>query len=730
MPTPATLTQGQPYLGGTVQYDSATGRKLNAGETTLASPKSIQQPPGPSASPIPVISATQATNQISNVIKPTLDTATTDIAAQNAKRQALSVSLASGAIKDQAGVDAFMKGSATDSTSTSLTPQDQAAQDIANTAEPGYKFVYQKDGTRVQIPTSSTAIQYGMFDTKPSTQQFTALDGSQPAEIIPNNDKTFIGKMSDGSYAKFDAVGNLVGPANQNAYNIAVNSDANQQQTAQKKALELQGRMDQIINGTYPLTQDQQAQIDSVKQTFQHLIDEQTKANLNYQGGIATTQGLLGLSEYSPAIAMGTLKGAVDSGITKIADINSKLISSIADLRQAFKDNNFKLLETSYKQYTEYANKKQAELDKITLAAATHEKDIRDYNLNKEQADETERYHKAREVLDDKTLTLDEKKSKLINTYNYANLAEDKRHNLATELDARQKNDLKAVELYGNDLSGDVPFKSTINRLAQIGGTTTHPINKATLSSLAGSVQRGDWINALTDAKIAVSNGLRASGDTKLQTVEDDIRFLDRLKGELAQYEKDKGTTGFWKGTQSEIMAKLGQLTTDQKYRDLATDMNNAFVRFRADITGAAFSESESKGYQALFPSGDKNFELNMAVIDGSRKYLQNTIDGVYERKMGEGYQNLRGLAELQPLNDSIRKMDDNTAYLNVIQMIDSDPRVHGNNSLLDSYQKWINETIKKDGVPPDGRDKLFWIKQQLGDISIGVASGTNTSHL
>ena len=44
MPTPATLTQGQPYLGGTVQYDSATGRQLNAGETTLASPAPTTNP--------------------------------------------------------------------------------------------------------------------------------------------------------------------------------------------------------------------------------------------------------------------------------------------------------------------------------------------------------------------------------------------------------------------------------------------------------------------------------------------------------------------------------------------------------------------------------------------------------------------------------------------------------------------------------------------------------------
>lgn len=35
---PTTLQQGQSYMGGTVQYDSATGRKLNTGESTYSSP--------------------------------------------------------------------------------------------------------------------------------------------------------------------------------------------------------------------------------------------------------------------------------------------------------------------------------------------------------------------------------------------------------------------------------------------------------------------------------------------------------------------------------------------------------------------------------------------------------------------------------------------------------------------------------------------------------------------
>lgn len=46
-PQPQTLTKGQSYMGGTVQYDTATGKPLAAGATTLSQPATAPSAPAP-----------------------------------------------------------------------------------------------------------------------------------------------------------------------------------------------------------------------------------------------------------------------------------------------------------------------------------------------------------------------------------------------------------------------------------------------------------------------------------------------------------------------------------------------------------------------------------------------------------------------------------------------------------------------------------------------------------
>ena len=338
--------------GLTSAFTPAGGSLTAAQQAAIATAESLVPTTAPATTvSTPVISASPATDLITTQIKPTLDTAQASITAAQQAQKERSIALANGTIKDQKGMTDFKaKQDAGSTPSTPLTPQDQAAQDIANTAEVGYKWAYQKDGTRVQIPVNANASQYGMFDEKHGMAPNTSPTGQTAVETVDQDDGGSVVKFGDGTYGGFGPGGDFRGMITQEQYgNAKLNSNIYQRNESQKKAIELQDKMDQIINGTYPLTPDQQAQIEGVKQQFQRLIDQQTTANQNYQGGVTVAQGLLGLSEYSPTIAMGNRKGAIDCGIAKSGDLNGKMLTTVSEMASAFGRENFEMRNDAYK---------------------------------------------------------------------------------------------------------------------------------------------------------------------------------------------------------------------------------------------------------------------------------------------------------------------------------------------------------------------------------------------
>jgi len=351
----------------------------------------------------------------------------------------------------------------------------------------------------------------------------------------------------------------------------------------------------------------------------------------------------------------------------------------------AFQQQNFDNLKTLYDEHQKNVDDAQKAIDTIQERIAAAKKDQRDYEEEVREFDQTTKDKAAQlefdKVKEDNTMSYRDKEL----AFNKMQLSETTRHNKATELEAEKK---RLQEAAGNSFDvNTTPFASMLTSIAR--SSVPRLEKPGFLSDMAQSAQRHDWSTLMVDAKNQVSNGLRAAGDTALQKVEDDIRFMDRMKAELSQYEKENpGGTGLLKGTQAEILAKAGQLSTDERYRQLATDMNNYFTRFRADITGAAFSPDESAGYQALVPSGNKSIALNTAVIEGNKQYLEGLRDGVYERKMGPGYTQLKGVVEaegkIQSFMDS-QPEDKKAAVQADIQKLVNDGVSYGD--IIDRYK-------------------------------------------
>jgi len=107
-------------------------------------------------------------------------------------------------------------------------------------------------------------------------------------------------------------------------------------------------KLNQFQQGTYPLTPEQQSQLDVTKQQFDSLIAQQKLTNQSYENGTRILGQVTGRAEYFPDIAMGEVQAAINSGIGKVADLTSKETSALANMKMGFETDNFNLVKESY----------------------------------------------------------------------------------------------------------------------------------------------------------------------------------------------------------------------------------------------------------------------------------------------------------------------------------------------------------------------------------------------
>ncbi len=92
------------------------------------------------------------------------------------------------------------------------------------------------------------------------------------------------------------------------------------------------------------------------------------------------------------------------------------------------------------------------------------------------------------------------------------------------------------------------------------------------------------------------------------------IATLDNLTTLLSDYEAKGGNTGIFKGTEEDIMQKIGK-TSDPELAYIQNQIATSIIDYRHAVSGAAFTTAEAKDYEKLFPSIGKVSELNSAKI-------------------------------------------------------------------------------------------------------------------
>lgn len=128
----------------------------------------------------------------------------------------------------------------------------------------------------------------------------------------------------------------------------------------QKQAKNVQNTIDQIRNGTIPLNASDIAQIDGLKQQFSTLIDQQKLSNTNSEG-LGNIRGYqTGAGEYDPTFQAKVIGSIVTSGLNKVADLNTKMASTVANLTTALQDKKISQVKESWSVYQEAYDKRQA----------------------------------------------------------------------------------------------------------------------------------------------------------------------------------------------------------------------------------------------------------------------------------------------------------------------------------------------------------------------------------
>jgi len=132
----------------------------------------------------------------------------------------------------------------------------------------------------------------------------------------------------------------------------------------------------------------------------------------------------------------------------------------------------------------------------------------------------------------------------------------------------------------------------------------------------------------------------KATADEKKNVYgrEEALLALDSVEDALNRYIQNGGNTGLLTGVVEDFSQKILKKTSDQDLANIANEISIAIQTYRKAVSGAAFTEAESKEYDNIFPSVGKSKELNEAKLNSLRRVYERNQTAFYKRTMGAKY--------------------------------------------------------------------------------------------
>lgn len=203
-------------------------------------------------------------------------------------------------------------------------------------------------------------------------------------------------------------------------------------------------------------------------------------------------------------------------------------------------------------------------------------------------------------------------------------------------LERQKLNETTNARLQNLVTAGVVPqyngeFGATIDIVSNL--ETTVAGKNAVRSQLQNAIANKDYTTAYNQIANTVEGNLVGEAKQRFANARTDYQVMSGMRDAINAYANAGGNMGLLKGTAEEIERKLGQVT-DPRFATLAVQLQREFQTYRNTMTGAAFSPEESREYASVNPTSNKTLNLNLSVIDGAMKQLENRVTKTIETRV------------------------------------------------------------------------------------------------
>ncbi len=430
--------------------------------------------------------------------------------------------------------------------------------------------------------------------------------------------------------------------------NLILNQLNQSQQQFDQAYQQHQQQMNQLLNGTFPLTSDQQQQVVSLGAQFDQLKALQQQANNNYVNAVTITGIRNGHQQYMPQLAAFEVSDAMSKGIARIASLDIQASQAVATLKQGFMDNDYKIINQSYKDLQDAVSTKTNTLNAIqntiknqvdletsrlnqqqlnlsiqgtlvnnvaqaTLANALNADGTLDINAIMRQAENNGidpqalygAVEKARQQ--EETFGQTEQKFHSDQLQAAANLSKTYADTAKTRLDIANATPADLSKLPPEQQGLVSAFNSALTGLpANAQGQAKQTFNQILNS---GDTQAAkDYI-----VRVAVGT-LPAAQQTSVLARSEGINSLKEIQSLLDQAKANQNATNQVSGNIAQIAANLGG-SADPDLQYIGQRIQTQLQQYRHAMTGAAFTEAEAKQYAKIFPDITNTNALNTTKI-------------------------------------------------------------------------------------------------------------------
>lgn len=196
---------------------------------------------------------------------------------------------------------------------------------------------------------------------------------------------------------------------------------------------------------------------------------------------------------------------------------------------------------------------------------------------------------------------------------------------------------------------------------------------KAIEDGLDDYISNGD-IEGARDYILKVARDTALADEKKnVNARQEALYAINIIEDSLSQYISMGGDTGLLTGNVEKFYNNVLKKTKDPIKAELANTISQTIQTYRQQLTGAAFTESEAREYNRLFPSITKSPELNQALINSLKSQYERNMRLFYERQLGgAGYKKLEelsgmpivGVGDLNRFSSDVGNIDLTKNYL------------------------------------------------------------------